>query len=187
MTPRFTEAIHLAARAHEGQPRKGTPIPYITHPVAVAGLVAQYGGDENQQIAALLHDILEDGGPHYTSEIRAKFGKRVLSIVKACTDGAPDKNGKKADWEERKRAYLAHLPTVPDDALLVSACDKLSNARAILEDLSAIGPDVFDRFKGGKRGTLWYYKKLSKVFTSRGSPLADELNATVRKLVRRAK
>lgn len=146
MTPRFTRAIALAARAHEGQARKGTPIPYITHPVAVAGLVAQYGGDEDQQIAALLHDVLEDGGPQYAAEIEKEFGPRVLSIVEGCTDGTPDAAGEKAPWADRKKAYLEHLAAAGEDVWMVSGCDKLSNARAILDDLVAIGPAVFERF-----------------------------------------
>lgn len=186
MTPRYTEALNLAARAHEGQPRKGTPIPYITHPVAVAGLVAQYGGDEDQQIAALLHDVLEDGGPEFAPEIQAKFGQRVLSIVQGCTDGTPDANGQKAPWTQRKQEYLRHLADAAEDTLLVSACDKLSNARAILDDLVAFGPVVFERFTAKKEGTLWYYAELAKVFTARQSPVAAALNATVAEVTRLA-
>ena len=115
MTPRFTQALHLASRAHEGQRRKGTAVPYITHPVAVAGLVAQYGGDEDQQIAALLHDVLEDGGPYFAPEIKYAFGDRVLAMVEGCTDGVPDVNGNKPEWSERKQAYLRHLASVPNE------------------------------------------------------------------------
>ena len=98
MTPRFTKAITLAAEAHEGQERKGTGIPYITHPVAVAALVARYGGDEDQQIGALLHDVLEDAGEDWALRI-AEFGDPVLSIVRSCTDGTPDAvTGEKAPW-----------------------------------------------------------------------------------------
>ena len=179
MTPRFTQAISLAARAHEGQNRKGTPIPYITHPVAVAGLVAQFGGDEDQQIAALLHDVLEDGGPQYAAEIEREFGTRVLSIVEGCTDGVPDATGQKPPWAERKQVYIAHLAKAEVDVLLVSGCDKLSNARAILDDLVAIGPAVFERFTAKKEGTLWYYAELSKIFTEANAPMAKQLTMTV--------
>lgn len=179
MTPRFTQALALAARAHEGQSRKGTSIPYITHPVAVAGLVAQYGGDEDQQVAALLHDVLEDGGPQFASEIRERFGPRVLSMVEGCTDGTPDAKGEKAPWAERKQAYLAHLATAADETLLVSACDKLSNARAILDDLVTVGPAVFERFTARKDGTLWYYGELARIFAARNSPVSTALGATV--------
>ena len=184
MTPRFTQAITLASRAHEGQLRKGTSIPYITHPVVVAGLVAQYGGDEDQQIAALLHDVLEDGGPQYAEPIAAQFGPRVLALVQACTDGVPDAQGQKLPWTERKRAYLAHLKTASDDALLVSGCDKLSNARAILDDLVTIGPAVFDRFTAKLEGAVWYYEALSRLFTERKAPMANALADTLQKIRR---
>ena len=105
-----------------------------------------------------------------------------------CTDGVPDAPGDKEKWEDRKREYLAHLPEISDEALLISVCDKLSNARAILEDLIAIGPDVFDRFKGKKDGTLWYYAELTKIFKSRSSsqPVAA-LEKTVKELLTRAR
>lgn len=179
MTPRFTKAINLAARAHEGQYRKGTPIPYITHPVAVAGLVAQFGGDEDQQIAGLLHDVLEDGGPQYAAEIEREFGVRVLTIVEGCTDGVPDATGQKRPWAERKQGYLAHLASAEVDVMMVSGCDKLSNARAILDDLVTIGPAVFDRFTAKKDGTLWYYTELAKVFTDAEAPMSKQLALTI--------
>lgn len=179
MTPRFTQALALAARAHEGQQRKGTSIPYISHPVAVAALVARYGGDEDQQIAALLHDVLEDGGPQYAPEIEAGFGPRVLSIVRGCTDGEPDETGTKAPWRERKEAYLAHLSSAGPDVWMVSGCDKLSNAQAIVEDLTGVGQAVFERFTAGKVGTLWYYRSLADVFGVTGVPMAKSLTSTV--------
>ena len=182
MTPRFTKAISLAARAHEGQNRKGTPIPYITHPVAVAGIVAQFGGDEDQQIGGLLHDVLEDGGPQYAEEIEREFGSRVLAIVQGCTDGTPDATGQKAPWAERKAAYLEHLAAASKDVHMVSGSDKLNNARAILDDLVAIGPAVFERFTAKKEGTLWYYSELAKIFSAANAPMARELAATVQKL-----
>lgn len=179
MTPRYTQAIHFAATVHEGQSRKGTAIPYIVHPVAVAALVEEYNGDEDQQIAALLHDVLEDGGPHHASEIDRLFGSRVLAIVQACTDGVPDANGVKPPWETRKREYLEHLAVASDDVLLVSGCDKLSNAQAILSDLEKVGIAVFDRFTAKREGTVWYYQELSRVFSQRGTPVAKLLEETV--------
>lgn len=186
MTPRYTKALTLAARAHEGQVRKGTTIPYVTHPVAVAGLVAQFGGDEDQQIAALLHDVLEDGGPHFAPAIEAEFGERVLRIVEGCTDGVPDASGKKAPWAQRKESYLAHLARASEDILLVSACDKLSNARAILDDLHEVGSVVFERFTAKKEGTLWYYAELARVFDTRGSIVAPMLSLAVAEIERLA-
>jgi len=184
MTPRFTQALTLASKAHEGQVRKGTTIPYITHPVVVAGLVAQYGGDEDQQVAALLHDVLEDGGPHYAEQIGAQFGGRVLAIVQACSDVQGQDSSRKLAWTERKRAYLAHLKSAPDEALLVSGCDKLSNARAILDDLVTIGPSVFDRFNAKLEGAVWYYEALSQLFTDRKVPMAKTLADTLQKIRR---
>jgi (p)ppGpp synthase/HD superfamily hydrolase len=186
MTPSFTQALTLAARAHEGQRRKGTSIPYITHPVIVAGLVAEYGGDEDLQIAGLLHDVLEDAGAAYSQAIQAQFGDRVLSVVRSCTDGVPDEMGKKAPWTDRKRAYLAHLKTADADTILVSGCDKLSNARAILDDLVSIGPAVFDRFNAKMEGTVWYYEALSAILTERKAPMAKVLSDTVVKIIRLA-
>jgi (p)ppGpp synthase/HD superfamily hydrolase len=184
MTPRYTEALNMAARVHEGQLRKATSIPYITHPVAVAALVARHGGDEDQQIAALLHDVLEDGGPEHAAEIVERFGSRVLAMVEGCTDGTPDASGQKVEWRERKQAYLQHLADATDDTLMVSGCDKLSNALAIVEDLHRIGSKVFERFNAKQEGTLWYYQELARIFRQRGSVVADELGHAVSEMHR---
>ena len=173
MTSRFTKALTLAAEAHEGQIRKGTEnalglaLPYITHPVAVAALVQRYGGGENQVIAAILHDVLEDGGPQWAAPIREAFGATVLALVEFCTDGVPDAAGQKAPWRERKEQYIAHLLTATGDGLLVSACDKLSNLQAILLDLTETGDGVWSRFTGKKEGSLWYYGALIETFAGR--------------------
>jgi GTP pyrophosphokinase len=178
MTPRFTKALLLAAEAHEGQCRKGTLIPYIIHPVGVAGLFARYDGDEDLQIAALLHDVLEDGGLHFEGRI-ASFGDRVLGAVRGCTDGVPDAAGQKSAWRDRKEAYLEHLRGADNDTLLVSGCDKLYNALSIQEDLIEVGADVFRRFKAGKEGTIWYYRELETIFNEKKVPMASALSATV--------
>jgi (p)ppGpp synthase/HD superfamily hydrolase len=179
MTARLTQALMLAAEAHQGQVRKGTSIPYITHPVAVAGLVARYGGDEDQQIAGLLHDVLEDAGADWAPRIAA-FGPRVLAMVQACTDGTPDATGQKRPWQERKQAYLAHLAETPAEALLVSACDKLHNAESILLDLAETGPGVFDRFSASQEQTLWYYRELARIFAERHAAPAEALDRAVK-------
>lgn len=183
MTPRYTKALLLAAEAHEGQERKGTDIPYITHPVAVAALVARYGGDENQQIAGLLHDVLEDGGMQFEPRI-AEFGERVLSIVRACTDGTPDAaTGKKAPWRERKEAYLAHLSESSDASLLVSACDKLHNIQSIHLDLIETGVGVFERFTASRDETLWYYRSLVEIFKARNVKPAEAISAEYEQII----
>ena len=172
----FNAALAMAAEAHRGQIRKGTanalglPLPYITHPVAVATLVQRYGGDEDQIIAALLHDVLEDGGPAWREPIRAAFGAGVLALVEFCTDGVPDAAGHKPPWRVRKEAYLAHLRAATGPGLLVSACDKLTNLQAILLDLTEIGESVWERFTAGKEGSLWYYASLVDAFAGRVPP-----------------
>ena len=179
LTDRISEALALAVQAHKKQVRKGTSIPYLAHPMAVASIALEFGADEDQAIAALLHDVLEDGGAQYGPVIKERFGERVLAIVDGCTDGLPDASGQKADWGERKRAYLAHLAKATDDVLLVSGSDKLHNARAIVSDLLKIGPDVFNRFTAGRDGTLWYYRSLAEIFEQRRAPMAAILAAEV--------
>lgn len=181
LTDRFGEALMFAEAAHRDQRRKGTEIPYVSHLMAVCSLVLEHGGDEDQAVAALLHDAIEDqGGPEMEARIQEKFGERVAKIVRACTDADTEP---KPPWRERKEAYLAALPHKPDDALLVSMADKLHNATAILEDHREIGDALWDRFKGGKAGTLWYYERLVEVFLERmPGPLCNRLQRTVAEL-----
>lgn len=179
LTDKFSKAVSVANYAHYDQTRKGTAIPYIAHPLAVASLAIEFGATEDQAIAALLHDAIEDGGAEYKQVILEAFGESVLAMVQGCTDGVPDANGEKADWWDRKTAYLAHLEKASDDVLLVSGADKLHNARSIVIDLQEIGPAVFERFKAGMKGTLWYYRTLSDVFAKRNSPMAKQLEAAV--------
>lgn len=189
LSGRFTQAVDYAREAHASQTRKGTSIPYIAHLLGVASLVLDYGGDEDQAIAALLHDTIEDQGAHHEALMRRQFGDRVADIVLACTDGtregkaeAATPAAKRADWQQRKRRYLAHLAKASEDALLVSGCDKLHNARAIVTDLHdpAVGATVFDRFTGRRDGTLWYYGEIARVFELRKAPMAAALDQIVR-------
>mgnify|MGYP000879238093 CR=1 FL=1 len=171
--PKLHAALDYAAEAHQAQSRKGTNIAYLSHLMGVASLVIEHGGDEDQAIAGLLHDVVEDCGPQHEPIVRRRFGNRVADIVLACTDGVPDESGQKPPWLKRKQAYLDHLKhDVSDDALLVSACDKLHNARAIAADAAA-GHPVFERFNAGRDGTLWYYKSLQAVFAERMGPEAS--------------
>jgi (p)ppGpp synthase/HD superfamily hydrolase len=187
--PRFNQALALATEAHTGQIRKGTEnaqglaVPYITHPVAVAALVVRYGGDEDQAIAGLLHDVLEDGGPQWDATIEAQFGSRVIGIVRSCTDGVPDTTGNKPPWKARKVAYIAHLAQSSDDVLLVSGCDKLHNLTCIVDDLREIGDAVFDRFTASKEQTIWYYSELASVLAGRvPAPLDTAIRLALREL-----
>ncbi|MFC5571117.1 HD domain-containing protein [Lysobacter yangpyeongensis] len=190
LTERFTRAVDYARIAHAGQVRKGTTIPYLTHLLGVAALVIEHGGTEDQAIAGLLHDCIEDCGEAHEATIRAECGDTVARIVRACTDGTAEDKGafvtpeeKKADWLRRKRDYLAHLAEADDEVLLVSGCDKLHNARAIVQDLEdpRVGGSVFARFTGGRDGTLWYYDGLVAIFSRRNTPAAPAVaNAVAR-------
>lgn len=178
---RFSKAFAYAARVHSRQTRKGTNKPYIGHLMSVASIVIAYGGDEEMAIAALLHDAVEDaGGLTRLRDIHKKFGKRVGRIVDGCTDsyGEP-----KPPWLERKKKYIARVPGEAQDTRLVSAADKLSNVRDILEDVRADGDEAFKRFSGKKDGTLCYYRTLVRVFRDAGTnPLVEELDRVVTQL-----
>jgi (p)ppGpp synthase/HD superfamily hydrolase len=167
LTDRFGEALVYAERAHRAQTRKGTTIPYVAHLLAVASLVLEHGGGEDQAIAALLHDVVEDqGGAAAAAEIRARFGDRVADIVLACTDTEATP---KPPWRARKEAYVASVAGKSDDAILVTAADKLHNASAILEDYRVLGEALWPRFTGGRDGTLWYYRALADAIAARSS------------------
>lgn len=185
---RFEEALAYAARAHRQHVRKGTSVPYVSHLLGVASLALEHGADEEQAIAALLHDAVEDqGGAPRLDDIRRIFGERVASIVSGCTDADVEP---KPPWRPRKEAYLAHLPGAPAEILLVSACDKLHNARAIVRDLREHGAALWSRFTGGRDGTLWYYRALVDAYRKAGSvdhSLVDELDRTVAEMERLAR
>src|SRR5690625_2013743 len=185
---RLAAALALAHDAHRTQKRKGTDIPYIAHPMAVASLVLEHGGSETQAMAALLHDAIEDGGADYDNRIGEAFGMDVLEMVRDCTDGTAEAKAaattveaKRAAWEARKLAYLDHMKAKPatTPSLLVSACDKLHNARAIVGDLETVGAEVFERFKAGREGTLWYYGELAHIFKAKNVPPAASLARAV--------
>jgi (p)ppGpp synthase/HD superfamily hydrolase len=175
---RFADALALAAHLHRHQRRKGTAIPYVSHLLAVAAIALEHGANEDEAIAALLHDAIEDqGGAETERLIRERFGDAVADIVVACsdTDVMP-----KPPWRARKDAYLAHVPTATRSARLVSAADKLHNARTILADVRRHGDEVWARFNGGKEGTLWYYRALVIAYSSvERTPLIEDLEAVV--------
>ncbi len=187
LTDRFSEAVDVARVLHTGDLRKGTAIPYFSHLLAVASLVLDDGGSEDEAIAALLHDAVEDqGGLDTAAVIRKQFGDRVAEIVLACSDSTVSDPAAKPPWRERKEAYLAHLDADDDPgALRVSLADKLHNARAIVFDYRAQGPALWERFNAGRDGQLWYYRRLADTFAARApGPLADELGRVVDDLER---
>ncbi len=183
LTLRYIRAVEFAAAAHGLQLRKGTTIPYIAHPLSVSALVIEHQGDEDEAIAGLLHDVPEDqGGVPMLEEIRARFGPRVAKIVEGCTDTFETA---KPPWAERKRKYVAHLACADRSTCLVSAADKLHNARAIHRDLLVHGDAVWRRFNASPEELAWYYGALVPALRARlsgtaGAPLVDALERAVR-------
>ncbi|MCP5100548.1 MAG: HD domain-containing protein [Chloroflexi bacterium] len=194
LSTRFTDAVAFAAKLHATHLRKGTTIPYLAHLMAVTAIVLEHGGTEDQAIAAMLHDTIEDHGPAYPGgsdalrlEIEGLFGTAVLAIVNACTDADTDP---KPPWRARKEAYIAHLRTAPRDVLIVSCADKLHNSRAILRDYRTIGDALWSRFTADKANTLWYYRELLAAFQENHetpASLVSEFTQVVRELDRSVK
>jgi (p)ppGpp synthase/HD superfamily hydrolase len=189
LTSRFANAVAFACELHRTQTRRGTQIPYVAHLLGVASLALEHGADEDEAIAAILHDAVEDqGGAPTAVKIRDRFGERVAEIVLSCsdTDVVP-----KPPWRARKEKYVAHLAEATESARLVSACDKLHNARAILSDYRELGEALWGRFREGREGTLWYYRAvLEQLRASPPGPsglrLVDELERAVEALERLA-
>jgi (p)ppGpp synthase/HD superfamily hydrolase len=172
LTSRFDDALAYTSQLHRTQLRKGCEIPYISHLLAVAAIALENGADEDQAIAALLHDAVEDqGGLPQLEAIRARFGDNVAAMVADCTDahGEP-----KPEWRPRKEAYIASLANKPARSLAVSLADKTHNASAINADLRGVGSEVWDRFTAEKHETLWYYRALAQAFREKAPGIAAE-------------
>ena len=184
LTDRFRQAVALAQEIHGAQRRSGTEIPYLAHLLVVTGLVVEDGGDEDQAIAAMLHDAVEDGGGRDLLErIDSAFGARVAAIVEGCSDSVEADPSR--SWIERKRRYLEHLPRVTDDGILrVALADKVHNARSIVRDYREEGHALWDRFtQKTTRDQLWYYSGLLAYFQrERPGPLTEDLGRAVGEL-----
>ena len=177
LSSRFDEALAYASRIHSGQIRKGTGTPYIAHVLGVTALVIEDGGDEDEAIAALLHDAIEDRGAALRDEIRTLFGERVLAIVDGCTDSD---TFPKPPWKQRKDRYLASLGVASPEVLRISAADKLHNVRSLLFAYRQRGEALWYLFNGQKEGTLWYYNEVSTILKARSnSRLTEELRLAV--------
>jgi GTP pyrophosphokinase len=181
LTERFQRAFAIASEVHARQLRKGTSIPYLSHVMSVAALVLEHGGDEDAAISGLLHDAIEDSadGTATQARIRGEFGARVADTVVGCSDAVAVPGEAKAPWRERKERYIRHLAGEADPrVLLVSACDKLHNARSIVADLRAIGAEVWERFSQRDPAQhLWYYQSLARCYAGRvPDGLAAELD-----------
>lgn len=175
LTQRFADALLYANHLHRSQYRKDGRVPYIAHLLSVSALVLEDGGDEDQAIAALLHDAIEDQCGSVTREvIRQQFGDRVTEIVDGCTetDVTP-----KPSWQVRKMAYLKALKQASPEVRRVSLADKLHNARSLLASLHQEGEVIWQRFNGGKEGVLWFYQSLNQIYQATGRDyLSEEFN-----------
>jgi (p)ppGpp synthase/HD superfamily hydrolase len=196
LTDRYKQALQYAAEVHEGHTKKGSDVAYLSHLLSVSALVMENDGDEDEAIAGLLHDSVEDRGDTYRTRCDAKpptgraalkldieklFGARVRDLVMHCTDdeylpeGKPAQKGSAEEWKTRKKHYLARLATQADTgALRVSCADKLHNARAILVDYETLGEEVWQRFRTqSKADQLWYYRNLAQILGRRAAEVGD--------------
>lgn len=183
LSERFDDALRFAHDLHRRQRRKGDDTPYIAHLLSVTSLVLEAGADEEEAIAALLHDAVEDqGGSQVLVAIRERFGPAVADIVAGCSEW--DGDGERPAWRGRKERYIRHLASATASVLLISSADKLHNARALLADYRKYGEAVWSRFNGGREGTLWYYGAVSAALAAAGAPapLTRELERVVAEL-----
>ncbi len=183
LSDRFAQAFSLALNLHGDQIRKGSDIPYVAHLMSVAALVLEQGGNEDEAIAALLHDGPEDqGGQETLEEIRRRFGHRVADIVEGCSDTFEKP---KPAWRARKERYLDHLrQTDSQSVFLVSVADKVHNLRSILEDYRRLGDRLWGRFTGKKEGTLWYYAELLGSYQQNAPPRCAQLIMEMERIYR---
>ena len=189
---KFDQALKLASDLHREQTRKKTPIPYLAHLMAVAGIVLeansyhQFHNIEDIAVGALLHDAIEDQGHQINLEdIRQRFGDTVHDIVRDCSDATIEEEGQeKAPWRERKEAYISKVRHKPHATILVSCADKLHNARSIMFDYAKVGDEIWDRFKPTKEETLWYYESLCEAFQQAWpeNPLLPDFEAVVARM-----
>jgi (p)ppGpp synthase/HD superfamily hydrolase len=181
ISPRFLEAVSYAAALHGNQRRKFSAEPYLAHLLAVAAIVMEHGGSEDEAIAALLHDAAEDqGGLATLAEIRRRFGEPVAQIVDGCSDTTENP---KPPWRPRKEAYLVHLHGASASVRLVSAADKLHNVRSILREYRRHGDSMWSLFRGGREGTLWYHRAVvESLKRSDSNALVEELERAVAEL-----
>lgn len=184
MSPRFNIALTYAAEAHSAQLRKGTSTPYVSHLLAVCSIVLENQGTETEAIAALLHDAVEDcGGLPRLADIRTNFGDEVADLVAACSDSTSENSDEKRPWRERKEAHLAKLDRASSSIALIYAADKLHNARCIVSDLRQFGEATWQKFKGGREGTLWYYGAvLEKLRGKTQDKLIHELGRVIQEM-----
>lgn len=180
MTTRFDEALVYAAQLHRHQRRKVGGTPYIAHLLSVAALVLEDGGDEDEAIAALLHDAVEDqGGAETLAEIRQRFGETVAEIVNGCSESAVRP---KPPWKERKKKFLESLRNASPQVYRITMADKLHNARCMLQEYRNSGEQIWNQFRGGKEGTLWFLNSILAIPPPVSTQLRGELEQIIHSL-----
>lgn len=177
----FARALSLAVEWHGTQTRKGVPIPYMSHLMTVSSIVMEHGGNEDEAIAALFHDAIEDAPNAMEAAkrevlMRQEFGDTVVEIVLGCTDCKPNDDGQKAPWKERKSAYLTAMRNKPANTLLVAGSDKLHNLSCTVRDVRRDGPETLSRFNTGADEQAWYYSVIGEILAERHVPMAKEYN-----------
>jgi (p)ppGpp synthase/HD superfamily hydrolase len=186
LTSRFQDALDLAFRLHGHATRKASKVPVMAHLLGVCALVQQDGGSEDEAIAALLHDVLEDEPGHITrDDLRQRFGERVMAIIDAATDTPRDyRGGPKPPWRQRKEAYLAHARTADPALLRVTIADKVDNLRAMIRDYRRVGNALWWRFHAGRDEQLWYFRACMEAYRAAGckGELMDELRCLLEQL-----
>lgn len=158
---KFERGLVCAHRWHQQQRRKGDPpTPYIAHLLGVASNVIEAGGTEEEAVAALLHDAVEDqGGQQRLQQIQELFGDEVARLVAACSDRI---EAPAPPWRERKETYIQKLSKAGLSVRRIAVADKLYNARSIIRDYRRVGPEVWERFRAGSGEVRWYYRALGE-------------------------
>jgi (p)ppGpp synthase/HD superfamily hydrolase len=179
----YEEALRMAARAHRSQVRKGTDLPYITHPVHVSAILQRHGFPRDTVIAALLHDVVEDQDVSL-AEIETSFGTVVAEIVDALSEDKSDAAGETRPWHVRKAEAVDKIRNGSSAAAAVKAADVLHNAQSILYDLRQDGSKVWKRFNRGPEQMLGYYGRIAVLVRTKlgGHPLVHELEAALAEL-----
>ena len=183
ISPRFASALAYAAELHQEQERKVSGVPYVAHLLRVAGIVLEYGGNEEEAIAALLHDALEDqGGMPVLDEIRRRFSEAVAATVLGCSDAH---TRPKPPWRDRKQAHVDQVRGASPSIRMVVAADKLDNARSLLREYRVRGELLWNFFHGGRDGTLWYYDAMLAALQGVGiTALVEEFERTLMEIRR---
>lgn len=183
LSSRFDEALIFANRTHAQQKRKHSGAPYLAHVLGVTALVLEDGGSEDEAIGALLHDAAEDqGGEQMLATIREKFGAKIEQIVRECSDTLASP---KPPWRKRKEQHLEVLRTALPETIRIMQADKVYNARNLQRSLIEHGPQAWQKFKGGREGTLWYFRQMHTLLSqTRSGYLMMELGRLIEILER---